>query len=263
VAGHPAIAATTLRPDASHTSYYAGLVWLNPRLLTFALHPGYEDPGSGNWGQQDVIAPGQRGGLLAAFNSGFRLYASNGGYYSYGHLARPLRPGAASVVIYRDGSATVGQWGRDVRMTPQVAAVRQNLKLIVDHGRLVPGLNQNVQQNWGATLGNVDYVWRSGIGVTPNGSLIYAAGDTLSVYSLARLLARAGCVRAMELDINPEWTQFVLYHGYGNPANPLPRDLLPDMQQPAVRYYLPTSRDFFSVYARTTAGTLPIGHRPV
>jgi hypothetical protein len=39
----------------------------------------------------------------------------------------PLRVGAASLVIYKDGSAIVGEWGCDARLTPNVVAIRQNL----------------------------------------------------------------------------------------------------------------------------------------
>ena len=44
--------------------------------------------------------------------------------------------------------------------------VRQNLDLIVDDGRPVPGLNANDTTKWGFTLKNHVYVWRSGVGVT-------------------------------------------------------------------------------------------------
>ena len=52
---------------------------------------------------------------------------AKGGYYSEGHVIDPLRPGAASLVIYADGSANVGASGSEVSMTPKVVAVRQNL----------------------------------------------------------------------------------------------------------------------------------------
>ena len=250
VRGQPVLATAYLRPDSTHTSYVSGLVWMNPNLLRFALHPGTLDPGRGAWGQPDTIPATSRRGLLAAFNSGFRLYASRGGYVAYGHTARTLRPGAASLVIDRTGRATVGQWGRDVTASSAVVAVRQNLDLIVDAGRPVAGLASNEQKRWGATLGNAYYVWRSGIGERADGSLVYAAGNSLSAETLAGLLARAGCVRAMELDINPEWTSFVLFAANHGSASPTPKKLLPDMQQPADRYYQPVSRDFFTVYAR-------------
>ena len=249
VAGSPAIATAFLRPDATHTSYVSALAWMNPKLLRFSLHPGTLDPGGGKWTQPTTIPAQSRLGVLAAFNSGFRLFASHGGYYADGRSVGRLRVGAASFVIYTNGQATVGQWGRDVKPSSKVAAVRQNLDLIVDGGRAVAGLGNNAQNRWGATLGNAYYVWRSGIGVRPDGSLVYAAGNSLSAETLAGLLVRAGCVRAMELDINPEWTSYVLFSGNGKSSAPAPRKLLPDMQQPADRYYHPVSRDFFVVNA--------------
>ena len=45
---------------------------------------------------------------------------------------------------------------------PGVLGVRQNLKLIVDHGEVPATVDQNVQTQWGATLGGGYYVWRSG-----------------------------------------------------------------------------------------------------
>jgi len=55
----------------------------------------------------------------------------------------PLRPGAASLVIYRDGSSTVAKWGRDAKLSSNVVAVRQNLDLLVDNGKAVAGLSAN------------------------------------------------------------------------------------------------------------------------
>jgi hypothetical protein len=57
-------------------------------------------------------------------------------------------------------------------MSHQVVAVRQNLTLLVDHGAAVPGLNPADTAVWGPTLGGVPDVWRSGIGVRADGSLV-------------------------------------------------------------------------------------------
>ena len=65
--------------------------------------------------------------------------------------------------------------------------------------------------------------------------------------SLASILQRAGAVRAMELDINYEWTTFNFYGAFGAQD---PTKLLPDMSRPATRYLSPDDRDFFAVYAR-------------
>ena len=56
--------------------------------------------------------------LVAAFNAGFLMSDANGGYYTDNKTIVPLRTGGASFVVYKNGSSTVGQWGRDVTMDP-------------------------------------------------------------------------------------------------------------------------------------------------
>ena len=238
VGGRTVMAAAYLRPDAVHTSYTSGVVWWDPSVLAAALHPGTLDPGGGGWSEPSALGSGNRSGAVAAFNSGFRIKDSLGGYFADGRTVRPLRRGAASLVFSSDGRVQVGAWGTEVGMGPGVVAVRQNLSLIVDGGRPVPGIDTNDTRRWGDTLGNARYVWRSGIGVRPDGTAVYAAGNRLTAATLAGLLDGAGCVRAMELDINPQWTSFVLFTG-AQPAN-----LLPDMQNSPRRYDTASSRDF-------------------
>ncbi|MDQ6839095.1 MAG: phosphodiester glycosidase family protein, partial [Actinomycetota bacterium] len=153
-----------------------------------------------------------------------------------------MRDGAATIVFYKDGSVQVGTWNADVRMTPDVLGARQNLDLIVDEGQVNPKITDNSGNRWGATLGNDLYVWRSGVGITASGALLYAAGPRLSADTLAQLLVRAGAVRAMELDINPSWTIFVHFAATGDGS--VPNKLLATMQRPATTYDTPNSRDF-------------------
>jgi len=242
VGGVPAIEAAYLRPDAIHTSYTAGVVRMDQSRVRFELHPGTQEPGHGPWSLPPVLSGAARGGLVAAFNSAFRVDAARGGFYLDGRTVGTLRTGAASFVIDRQGRASIGVWGRDVRMSSNVVAVRQNLDLLVDGGAPVAGLDTNAGGRWGATLGNRLFVWRSGVGITKTGAIIYVAGDRLSASSIAELLRRAGSIRAMELDINPEWTSFVSY--------PKEQNLLPTMQRKASRYDTTGTRDFFAVHVR-------------
>jgi hypothetical protein len=250
VDGQPAIFGTFLRPSSVYTSYVAGIVSMDQRLVSFQLHPGAEDPGPGNWGEPSWIPPGSRTGLLATFNGGFKLDTAGGGFYLNGHYHGSLVDGAASVVYYRNGTIKIGEWGRGLHMTPDVAGVRQNLKLIVDNGTVPASVNQNVIASWGATLGGGYYVWRSGLGITADGRVIFVYGPALDVRELADLLQRAGAVQAMELDINPFWMSYEYYKADGHPADPTPVNLLPTQQQSAYRYYSVYSRDFTAVYAR-------------
>ncbi len=250
VNSEPAIFGTFLRPDQVHTSYVAGIVSMDQRLVSFQLRPGAEDPGPGNWHAQPWIPPGTRTGLLATFNGGFKLDTSGGGFYLNGVTRGTLTKGAASVVYYRNGTIRIGEWGRDVSMTPDVVGVRQNLKLIVDHGRVPAAVNNDVLGAWGATLGGGYYVWRSGLGITADGRIIFVYGPALDVQDLAGLLQRAGAVEALQLDINPYWMSYEYYQAKGHPADPTPVNLLPTQQQTPYRYYSVYSRDFTAVYAK-------------
>ena len=116
------------------------------------------------------------------------MSAHPGGFYLDGHGVGDLVDGKASAVIDDRGRLTVGQWGRDVGMTPSVRAVRQNLALIVDGGRPVPGLDRNVDLRWGNARNQLQYTWRSGLGVTAHGDVLYLAGDNLN-------LGPTGCCR--------------------------------------------------------------------
>ena len=249
VKGHVAVYTTILRlPD--NPGVQAGVAWMDTALLHARLYSGSLSPGGTYWKLTAPIAPAASRTLVAAFNGGFLLKASNGGYLSEGHVVAPLRNGAASLVIYRNGAATVGQWGRDVTMTPEVVAVRQNLNLLVDHGHAVAGLRPNDVSVWGASLYLKTNTWRSGLGVTSSGALVYAAGP-MSIVDLASILVRAGAIRAMTLDMNPLWPVFATYtpalpHAPARPSNGT--DLISSMIQTPARFFLPTySRDFITM----------------
>ena len=250
VNGVPAIYGTYLRPDGVHTSYVAGIASMDQRLLTFQLRPGTEDPGPGHWGYSPWLPPNSRSGLLATFNGGFKLDAAGGGFYLSGHTKGVLTNGAASLVYYRNGQVAIGAWGQGVSMNAHVLGVRQNLKLIVDHGAVPTAVDQNVQGQWGATLGGGYYVWRSGIGITRDGRVVWVYGPALSVRTLANLLQRAGAVEGMQMDINPAWMSYMYYKPAPSAAHPAPVNLLPNQPEPANRYYSINSRDFTAVFAR-------------
>jgi Phosphodiester glycosidase len=248
--GQPAIFGTYLRASSVYTSYVAGIVSMNQNLVRFQLHPGAEDPGPGRWKAAPDILPRKRLGLLATFNGGFKISTSGGGFYLNGATSGVLIKGVASVVYYRDGRISIGNWGGSVRMTPDVVGVRQNLHLILAHGKIPGSVDYNVETSWGATLGGGYYVWRSGIGMTRDGRVIFVYGPSLNVRELAQLLKRAGAVTGMELDINPDWMSYMYYLPKHHPADPSPVNLLPDQVQPPDRYYGLASRDFTAVYAR-------------
>jgi hypothetical protein len=249
VHGVPAMYVAQFRADAVYTSQITSAVWIDPTLLRISLVPGTQEPG-GTWPQPpDIEGPALRR-AVAAFNGGFRMQDSHGGFFLDGRVARPLRSGAESFVIYADGRVAMGTWNQQVSMRPEVRAVLQNLVPIVDNGQPAPDATYADSGIWGATLNAKTVVARSGIGVTASGALVYVAGPALTARSLAESLQRAGAVRAMTLDINPEWVTFNFFEHTSSDLQAVAASkLYPQMQRPATRYLGPEheSRDFFMV----------------
>ena len=250
VKGEPAMLTTFLR-DATYTSQVNGIASIDQRLVKFSLRPGTEDPGTTqNWGVPAYIPASQRTGLLATFNGGFKLDSAGGGFYLNGIYHGSLVKGTAAIVYYKNGTIKIGEWGRDFTMNSSIEGVRQNLKLLVDHGKVAANASSNVMSNWGATLGGGYYVWRSGIGITKDGRIVYVYGSALNAQDLGLLLQRAGAVEGMQMDINPAWMKFDYYQAKGKPSDPTPVPLLPTQQPSPYSYYTPSTRDFTAVYAR-------------
>jgi len=215
--------------------------------VSYVLHNGSADPGKLLAGQVTAgpeIAGASRARLLAAFNGGFMMKSLAGGYEQEGHVARPLRAGLASLVIDKSGRARIGVWGDGVPARGEdVYSVRQNLWPLVSGGE--PTKESARWWRWGGTIGHQEYTARSALGQNAAGDLMYAAGMSTTPADLARALAGAGAVVAMELDINPEWVQLDVT---GRPGSPL-RAEIPGQHRPATQYLTGWTRDFIAVLA--------------
>ena len=147
-------------------------------------------------------------------------------------------------------------------MPPSVVSVRQNRVPLVAAARPTAAAASRDWQAWGSTCGassclhlvaGVEHQWRSGAGVTAAGALVYVTGPALAPLQLAQLLVRAGVVRGMQLDINPDWTVFVSYDplsaGAAAPSNG--SKLLASTVQGPWTFFQPTwARDFITMSAR-------------
>ncbi|MCD2193984.1 hypothetical protein LQ327_11420 [Actinomycetospora endophytica] len=256
-----AVRLTTVRPDAAHTSFLVGVLWMDPTLVRGVLHPGTEDPG-GTWPVPTSVDSNEQRTVVDAFSAGFRLQGdSHGGWYLDGKEARPLVPGAASLVINKNGTTDVGAWGTEVKMSSNVAAVRQNLIPLVDHGTVNPTCATGGTAEWGSTVGQAAYINRSAFGVTATGAEIYVGGPALSVCTLGDILRSAGAVRGMELDINPAWVSGAYFHPTGQPR-PDAFQLFPGEQVGAQHYLQTSSRDFVSFDLRSLADAVGTGNTP-
>jgi len=235
------------------------LAWLNPSLLRPVFVPGTGD-GGGPWAWGGQVAPEAQGQLVAAFNGGFKLGDLPGGWYADGRVNKGLVPGQASLVIYADGHAVVGEWGRDVGLTPDVVSVRQNLGLLVDGGRPVPAAAS--PGSWGGSVAGVATA-RSGVGVDANGALVVAQAR-VTPQGLADALVAAGVQRGMQMDINPDWVSFALYDV--NPDGSIRGGRVMGTGGPGNVWLSPYARDFFAMLIKpavAAGGGGLIGNAPV
>jgi hypothetical protein len=264
VRGIPAVYETALVPPGGTQA--AGIAWMDTRLLSARLYSGSKSPGGGPYEFTAPVQPAQAATLVAAFNGGFMMSAAEGGYYTEGRTVVPLVAGAASLVIYANGSVTIGAWATDVSMTPDVVAVRQNLTPLVADAQPTALATGSDWQAWGATCGatscsatvpGLENQWRSGAGLTADGALVYSSGPDLTPLQLAQILVRAGAVRGMELDINPNWPVFATYNpstpnGLAGPSNG--SSLEPSSAQNAATFFDPAwARDFITMSAASGA----------
>jgi hypothetical protein len=226
-----------------------GLLSFNQQLIGLRLHSGTIDAGSTGWRLGPEVRGLERERLVAAFNGAFKLATGAGGFESYGRVAAPLQTGLGSIVTYTDGYTDIGSWRHEVPAPGRtIASVRQNLTLLIDHGAAASSVG--CDSCWGATLGGVNDPARSALGITADGRLVWAGGEHLTVAALADALRGARVVRAVELDINPEWVAGYLYGHRGGVGPLAPVPIAPGQVGVPGTFLNPYSRDFFTVVGR-------------
>ena len=254
VHGRAPVMVTLFRNERDYPSIVTYAAWIDHTTTQLALYPGrYEPPYAESRGPM-MVPDGQRGRLLAVFNSAFKYKDGQGGFAVNGVVYTPLTAGMGTLVGFNNGHVDIRRWSGG-SPGERVMLARQNLPMIVDNGTPNPGLNTNGAQ-WGWTLGNAVRVWRSGVGVDAHGNLIYVAAPEQTVMSLAAALISAGAVRALEFDINTAWPTFNYYR---RPGGESPVKFLPNPQYPGLtRYLVPDDRDFFVVYTRDPNGSFEV-----
>jgi hypothetical protein len=243
----PFIWASWFRPDPQSTSVTVGVARIDQTRVRAQLIAGTRDPG-GTWPEGARVPSNEQGRLVAAFNAGFKFGDTRGGFATDGRTTKPLVDGLATAVIDTRGRLTVERWTGGPTLPAGLRAARQNLDLIVTDGQPVPGLLDASERRWGTSRTQLQYTWRSAIGTTADGHLLYAAGNDIDLADLASALAHAGAVTAMQLDIHAALVTFNAFHP--GPRGPIGEKLLPAMTRPASRYLVADQRDFFALLAR-------------
>ena len=241
---------TFVAPDDERRYVVAAIVAFDLRATQLHFVLGSEEPKSTVVVERSGRIPSsdaQPGRILSVFNGGFK--ADHGQYGAMSNRAIVLPPitGHMTVAMNPDGSVHMGTWGREIAANDDALWWRQNGPPIISRGQVNPLTSEMTARNWGASINGAVAVWRSGLGLSQDGRVLYyAAGDNLVVSALARGLQAAGAYSAMQLDVNNYWVYFGAVKAEG--AQLTNETLLDKMKGSDPRRYLNGfSRDFFYV----------------
>jgi hypothetical protein len=239
------MAETFFRPDQQRPYAIAYLVKMNMQKLILSEVAGTVEPGEYlNPGPGKIPNSVQKSNqLVAAFNGGFQKKDGEYGMIVGAKTYLPLQKNLATLVISKNTKLKIINYVGQV-LGKDVVAVRQNGPILLQNGNDVSLSKAWNMQNWGLTTTNTMYTWRSGVGVTKDGDLIYAAGPSLVPETLAAALKAAGAVDAMQLDINPVWVRFILFNVLGEGKYNY-YSLTKDMVNGGAQYLSGYQKDFF------------------
>jgi hypothetical protein len=203
---------TFIRTDSERPYSVVNLVYAPIKKLSIGAVAGTKYPGGSTFIPGSGMVPSdiqQNAKLIAAFNGGFKEKDGHFGMYVDKVTYAPLKKGFATLFIYKDGHIELSTYDGSP-LSENVIAARQNGFFLVEDGKTSKTTSLGI--DWWAGTATGGYVtWRSGVGVTENGDLIYAVGPSLTPTALADALRLATSKNAMELDINDFWVRFTLF----------------------------------------------------
>ncbi len=248
--GIPVAYRTFIQPDPKRPYAVIAIVAFDLKKTKLNFILGTEEPSlkggpKGNW--LIPAADAQPGNLLATFNGGFKGQHGTYGAMSDGTVALPPHKGLATLVIYKDGRVDIGEYGKDITSLENTLAWRQNCSLIIENGQVNPLVHNNSAEFWGANLNGETVTWRSGAGISADGSTFYYfAGPNMMMPVLAAAMQAVNVKAGLQLDINNYWVHFTAIRNQGGSNKP--EGLFPDdMKTDIGRYLQKYTRDFFYV----------------
>ena len=117
----------------------------------------------------------------------------------------------------------------------------------MQNGQINPHTADPDPQNWGYTTYGATATYRSALGISSDGQILYyAAGPSLTLPVLSTAVQQVGAVQALQLDINAYYVHFEAFQAEGEKLKAVP--LLDAMKGIGEHRYLTgSSRDYFYV----------------
>lgn len=248
--GQEVMAYTFVRPDPDRAFAFTTIIQADMRKIQLGTVAGKKQPGGpvGKPGPgiipDDII---QSGRLIAAFDGGFQYRDGQYGMIVGNTTYLPLKNDVGTLIGYKDGTMKIINF-QGQTLGNNVAYVRQNCPILIDNGIITPA-DPKIKALWGRTLTSDIYTWRSGIGLTSAGNVVYAVGNNLTPITLASALKNAGAINAIQLDINPYWVRFNLFDSLGG-GKYKSTTLTKGLQDGTKQFLGGYEKDFFYMYKK-------------
>ena len=241
---------TYVRPDPNRPYAYVTIFQMDMRGVAMGSVAGTQQPGGPVGMKGPGVVPAEiisSGRLIAAFDGGFQYRDGQYGMIVGDTVYLPLKNDLATAVGYSDGTLKILNYSGQA-FSGKVDFVRQNCPMLVLDGRVATS-NPQDKKLWGRTLTADIYTWRSGIGLTKSGNLLFAVGNNLTPETLATALQMAGAENAMQLDINPYWVRFNIFDTLGN-GQYKTSTLVKNIHDGSYQYLHGYTKDFFYLYKK-------------
>lgn len=219
--GQPIVFKTTYRPSVNFPNAIVYMLLLDMKRVSPKFYLGSAEEGGSATSAR--IDPQDKSNLVAVTNGLWKWRHSGGGGIVFrGKELKKLKPGLATIVVYKNGSMDIVEWNDSISKE-NISDARQLKRLIVSEGKVVeseiglgslldeakptqppPADNPNGERVMNFTSGaNWFIATRSAFGIREDGNLVFAVGHHISTKDLAKALALAGCVRGIHGDANP------------------------------------------------------------
>ncbi len=248
--GEHVAAYTVVRPDPDRSFAFTTLIQIDMTRVRLGVVAGTQQPG-GPVGKPGpgIIPPDivKSDKLVAAFDGGFQYRDGAYGMIVGSTTYLPLKNDLGTVVGFNDGSVDIINYTGQT-LGDNVAFVRQNCPILINNG-VIGITDPNNKALWGRTFSSGMYTWRTGMGLTREGNLVFAVGNNLIPETLAQALRMAGAVNAIQLDINPNWVRFNFFEPKGGGAY-ASTTLTKDLKDGSAEYLNGDKKDFFYLYKK-------------
>ncbi len=262
--GKPIIQRTFYRPSVEFPNAIVYMMVIDMSKVYMQYYVGSQEPAA-NIASSEVESS-MRAKIMAVTNAMWMQRHSRGaGAIFRGKVVYPMVNGMATLIVYKDGSVDIQEWGPDIPVH-LVRDARQLRHLIVKNGMIVQSVFRNgriedSEIGLGFLLGgggkNFDgkHFWfvahRSAFGIRKDGNLVFAIGHHIGSKDLAKALVLAGCERGMHADANPHNIVGNIYlrDGGGNLVNKI--RLSPEQSKYTLkRYDDGYTKDFFAFFPK-------------